>query len=256
MKEKILVRQFARYVSLNICGMIGLSCYILADTYFVSKGLGASGLAALNLAIPVYSLVHGCGLMLGMGGATKYSVYVGQKECKNADKSFSNTIYILFVPAVIFVLAGIFLAGRLALLSGADNAVFGMTKTYLQVILFFSPVFMLNDSLLCFVRNDGNPQLAMIGMLTGSLANIVLDYIFIFPLNMGIFGAVLATALAPVISLIVLSKHWFAKQNQFHFQWTKPSLRLIRDILSGTGRSLQRNHSRRCPHGKRGGKHW
>ncbi len=232
MKEKILVRQFARYVSLNICGMIGLSCYILADTYFVSKGLGASGLAALNLAIPVYSLVHGCGLMLGMGGATKYSVYVGQKECKNADKSFSNTIYILFVPAVIFVLAGIFLAGRLALLSGADNAVFGMTKTYLQVILLFSPVFMLNDSLLCFVRNDGNPQLAMIGMLTGSLANIVLDYIFIFPLNMGIFGAVLATALAPVISLIVLSKHWFAKQNQFHFQWTKPSLRLIRDILS------------------------
>ncbi len=97
MKEKILVRQFARYVSLNICGMIGLSCYILADTYFVSKGLGASGLAALNLAIPVYSLVHGCGLMLGMGGATKYSVYVGQKECKNADNLFQTRfIYYLY----------------------------------------------------------------------------------------------------------------------------------------------------------------
>ena len=232
MKEKILVRQFARYVSLNICGMIGLSCYILADTYFVSKGLGANGLAALNLAIPVYSLVHGCGLMLGMGGATKYSVYIGQKEYKNADKSFSNTIYILSVPAVIFVLAGIFFAGRLTLLSGADNAVFGMTKTYLQVILLFSPVFMINDSLLCFVRNDGNPQLAMIGMLTGSLANIVLDYIFIFPLNMGIFGAVLATGLAPVISLIVLSKHWLTKQNQFHFVRIKPSFRLTGNIIS------------------------
>lgn len=232
MKEKALVKQFARYVSLNICGMIGLSCYILADTYFVSKGLGANGLAALNLAIPIYSLVHGCGLMFGMGGATKYSIYIGQKEYKNADKSFSNTIYILSVPAVIFVLAGVFFAGRLALLSGADNAVLGMTKTYLRVILLFSPVFMINDSLLCFVRNDGNPQLAMIGMLTGSIANIVLDYVFVFPLKMGIFGAVLATALAPVISLIVLSNHWFTKQNQFHFQRTKLSLCLIRDILS------------------------
>ena len=89
MKEKILVRQFARYVSLNICGMIGLSCYILADTYFVSKGLGANGLTALNLAIPVYSLIHGSGLMFGMGGATKYSIYRGQKKYKNRGRRTS-----------------------------------------------------------------------------------------------------------------------------------------------------------------------
>lgn len=107
-----------------------------------------------------------------------------------------------------------------------------MAKTYLQVILLFSPVFMINDSLLCFVRNDGDPQLAMIGMLTGSLANIVLDYIFIFPFDMGIFGAVLATALAPAISLIVLSKHWITKRNQFRLKWTRPSLRLLKNIFS------------------------
>lgn len=111
MREKALIKQFARYVSLNICGMVGLSCYILADTYFVSKGLGANGLTALNLAIPIYSLVHGCGLMLGMGGATKYSIYIGQREYENADKSFSNTMYILSVLAVIFVLSGAFFRG-------------------------------------------------------------------------------------------------------------------------------------------------
>ena len=54
------------YTALNVLGMIGLSCYILADTFFVSKGLGADGLAALNLAIPVYSFIHGTGLMLGI----------------------------------------------------------------------------------------------------------------------------------------------------------------------------------------------
>ena len=52
--------------------MIGLSCYILADTFFIAKGLGADGLAALNLAIPIYSFVHGSGLMFGIGGSTKY----------------------------------------------------------------------------------------------------------------------------------------------------------------------------------------
>ena len=232
MKTKTLLKEFFQYVILNICGMLGLSCYILADTFFVSNGLGANGLTALNLAIPIYSFVHGCGLMLGMGGATKYSIYRSQKEYKNADISFSNTIYMVFVLAIIFMLTGIFFSGKLTQLSGADKDVYNMTKTYLQIILLFAPAFMANDTLICFVRNDGNPKLSMIGMLTGSFSNIILDYIFIFPLNMGIFGAVLATGLAPVISLIVLSIHWLGKQNQFHLVRMTFPFRLTGDIIS------------------------
>lgn len=232
MKAETLLKEFFRYVILNICGMIGLSCYILADTFFISNGLGANGLTALNLAIPVYSFIHGSGLMFGMGGATKYSIYRGQKECRNADKCFSNTMSIMSVLAVIFMLTGIFFSEKLTLLLGADKDVFLMTKTYLQVILLFAPAFMANDTLICFVRNDGNPRLSMIGMLTGSFSNIILDYIFIFPLNMGIFGAVLATGLAPVISLFILSNHWITKQNQFHLVRANPSFRLTGTIIS------------------------
>lgn len=232
METKKLLKEFSQYVILNICGMIGLSCYILADTFFVSNGLGPNGLTALNLAIPIYSFVHGSGLMFGMGGATKYSIYRGQKAYKNADKSFSNTIYIMSALAVTFMLTGIFFSGQLTRLLGADKNVYHMTKTYIQVILLFAPAFMANDALICFVRNDGNPKLSMLGMLTGSFSNIILDYIFIFPLNMGIFGAVLATGSAPVISLMILSKHWLTKQNQFHFVRIKPSFRLIGNIIS------------------------
>ena len=232
MKAETLLKEFFRYVILNICGMIGLSCYILADTFFISNGLGANGLTALNLAIPIYSFIHGSGLMFGMGGATKYSIYRGQKKYENADKSFSYTICIMSILAVIFVLTGIFFSEKLTKLLGADKEVFHMTKTYLQVILLFSPAFMANDTLICFVRNDGNPKLSMIAMLTGSFSNIILDYIFIFPLNMGIFGAVLATGSAPVISIIVLSKHWFTKQNQFHLVRVNPSFRLTETIIS------------------------
>lgn len=232
METKTLLKEFSQYVILNICGMIGLSCYILADTFFVSNGLGANGLTALNLAIPIYSFVHGSGLMFGMGGATKYSIYRGQKEYKNADKSFSGTIYIMSALAVIFMLTGILFSRQLTRLLGADKNVYPMTKTYLQVILLFAPAFLANDTLICFVRNDGNPKLSMIAMLTGSFSNIILDYIFIFPLNMGILGAVLATGLAPVISLIVLSRHWFIKQNQFHLVRINPSFRLTGTIIS------------------------
>ena len=107
-----------------------------------------------------------------------------------------------------------------------------MTKTYLKTILLFAPAFMANDFLLCFVRNDGSPGLAMTAMLTGSFSNIILDYIFIFPMKMGMFGAVFATGLSPVISIGVLSRHWIARKNNFHFYPEKPDLRLTGTTFS------------------------
>lgn len=202
--------------------MIGLSCYILADTFFIAKGLGADGLAALNLAIPIYSFVHGSGLMFGIGGSTKYSVFRGQKAYKNADQVFTNTVYLTAALAAVFVVAGLFLPETITALLGANAEIFDMTRIYLKVVLLFAPAFMINDVLICFVRNDGNPRLAMTAMLAGSMSNILLDYIFIFPFGMGIFGAVLATGFAPVISMGVLSIHRIKKQNCFHY--TKATL--------------------------------
>ena len=232
MNQKTLLQEFIQYVTLNVCGMIGLSCYILADTFFIANGLGANGLTALNLAIPIYSFIHGCGLMLGMGGATKYSIFRGQKQYQNASHAFTNAVIVASILAVIFMLLGIFFSDVITALLGADSEVFDMTKTYLRFIMLFSPAFMMNDILICFVRNDGNPRLSMAAMLTGSFSNILLDYIFIFPLNMGIFGAVLATGFAPVISMCVMSKHWIAKQNHFHFTKTGPSFRLTANMIS------------------------
>lgn len=79
-------REYIKYVTLNVLGMIGLSCYILADTFFVAQGLGSSGLAALNLAIPIYSFIHGVGLMLGIGGASRYSMQRGRDQGRDIDE--------------------------------------------------------------------------------------------------------------------------------------------------------------------------
>lgn len=209
------LKEFIKYAALNVMGMTGLSCYILADTFFISKGLGANGLTALNLAIPVYSLIHGSGLMLGMGGATKYSILKSQKNWGQTNKIFTNTVYLAGILAIAFLLTGIFLTRVLTAFLGADQEVFGMTATYLRVILLFAPAFLMNDILICFVRNDGDPKLAMLAMLGGSLSNVLLDYLFIFPLKLGIFGAVFATGLAPLISIMILSVYFLKKRNQF-----------------------------------------
>ena len=225
-------RDFVKYASLNVMGMIGLSCYILADTFFVSKGLGTNGLTALNLAIPIYSFIHGSGLMIGMGGGTKYSIQKSQQDHRAANRIFTNAVYLAAIFAAFFVLAGVFFSDTIISLFGVDDAVFDMSKTYLQVLLLFAPAFLLNNVLLCFVRNDGAPQLSMAAMIGGSLSNVVLDWVFIFPCQMGIFGAVFATGLAPIISIVILSPHFIRKKNQFHFIKCKAEHKLFGRILS------------------------
>lgn len=221
MGNKKYLNKFLKYASFSVLGMLGLSCYILADTYFISKGLGANGLAALNLAIPVYSFIHGSGLMLAMGGAIKYTIYQSNNKSKKADLIFTNTLFLAVIISFIFLLLGIFWSKQITTLLNASEEIFVMTNTYLKVILLFAPAFIINEVLLCYVRNDGNPNLAMKAMIGGSLSNILLDYLFIFPMNLGIFGAVLATGLAPVISMMILSWHWIKKNNRFHLIKTK-----------------------------------
>lgn len=232
MKESSCFREFLKYSSLNVLGMIALSCYILADTFFVSKALGANGLTALNLAIPVYNFINGSGLMIGMGGGTKYAISKSQGKMKQASQAFTNAAALTALIAACFFLLGLFASAPIARMLGADDTVFEMSRTYLQVLLLFSPMFMTNNLLLCFIRNDGAPQLSMAAMITGSLSNVVLDYVFMFPLGMGIFGAVLATGLAPVISILVQSSYLLTKKNQFHLVRCRLSARLSLGIFS------------------------
>lgn len=231
MDNRQYLNKFLKYASFSVLGMLGLSCYILADTYFISKGLGANGLAALNLAIPVYSFIHGSGLMLGMGGAIKYTIYQSNNKVKKANLIFTNTIFLAGIISLIFLLLGIFGSKQITTLLNANKEVFLMTNTYLRVILLFAPAFIINEVLLCYVRNDGNPNLAMKAMIGGSLSNILLDYFFIFSLGLGIFGAVLATGLAPVISMMILSWHWIRRNNQFHLIRTKISYKNFISII-------------------------
>ncbi len=225
-------REFFHYVCLNMASMLGLSVYILADTFFISRGMGANGLTALNLAIPIYNIIYGIGMMAGIGGAVRYTWYAVHQDQEKMDRIYMNALWFGMTLGILILILGQLIPGQLASLLGADVQTYDMTRQYLRVIMTFAPAFILNNTISAFVRNDGAPGLAMAGMLTGSLFNIVFDYILIFPAGLGFFGAALATGCSPLMGLLVLSRHFLKKKNRFHIRKMLPQLHYIRYVIS------------------------
>lgn len=224
-----MLKIFTKYVSFNIIGMLGISCYILADTFFVAKALGALGLASLNFAIAVYSIMNGAGLMIGIGGATAFSIFKGKGENKN--NAFLCSVISGAVFAFIFIMAALLFSEDISFLLGADKSTVEYTNIYIKTLLLFSPFFLLNNIVITFVRNDNNPQLAMFAMLVSSFSNIILDYIFMFIFSWEMFGAVIATCFSPIISLLILSLHFIRKKNTFKLNFNKVNFSEIFNVL-------------------------
>ena len=221
-----LTKQFFKYVSQNIFGLLGTSCYILADTYFIAQAAGTDGVTLLNLCLPIYNLIFAFGSMIGLGAATRYAILRAQGDAR-AQRYFSNAIFSVCILAVPFMLVGIFRPDGLLRLMGGDADIVALGMNYARIFLMFTPFFMCNYVVASFVRNDGDPSLAMVATLSGSLFNVVFDYIFIFPMDLGLPGAALATAISPILSIAVCSAHFIKKSNTITFVRKAPSVRLL-----------------------------
>ena len=221
-----LTKQFFKYVSQNIFGLLGTSCYILADTYFIAQAAGTDGVTLLNLCLPMYNLIFAFGSMIGLGAATRYAILRAQGDAR-AQRYFSNAIFSVCILAVPFMLVGIFRPDGLLRLMGGDADIVALGMNYARIFLMFTPFFMCNYVVASFVRNDGDPSLAMVATLSGSLFNVVFDYIFIFPMGLGLPGAALATAISPILSIAVCSAHFIKKSNTITFVRKAPSVRLL-----------------------------
>ena len=166
---------------------MGMSCYILADTFFISVANGTLGIAALNLTLPVYGLLFAIGSLIGIGSATRYSL------CKMTDNEtsklyFSNALMFAVLIGIGFTLLGYFFPAPILKLMGADVDILSIGTEYLQIAMLFSPFFIANYTFTAFVRNDNAPNIAMAATLLSSLFNIVFDYVFMFPMHMGMRG--------------------------------------------------------------------
>lgn len=223
----------ARYAFPSVASMVGVSLYILADTYFIANGVGELGLAALNIALPIYALIGSIGNMVGIGGATLFSISRETGNRRAYRDVFTLCLVTVLAVSGIFVLAGLFLSRGIAVALGASSDTVGYAQTYIRVLLIFAPAFVVNNVVTAFVRNDGNPNLAMFAMLSAVAFNTVFDYVFIYIFGWGMFGAILATVLAPLVGLLILRTHFRSGQNRFAIRRIRPRLDMLFRVLRG-----------------------
>ena len=218
-----MLKRFSKYVCQSVAGMIGISVYILADTFFISFYSGADGLAVLNMILPVFGMMYAIGSMIGIGSATRYGISKAKGE--ESDHYFTQSVSWTLLFSIPFVLTGIFVPDKFLALLGADASLVELGKTYLRIILVVAPLFMCNYSVTAFARNDHATSTVMAGSLAGSAFNIVFDYIFIFPVGLGFPGAALATAFCPAVTILTCSTHYLSKKCEIGFKWKKLSVR-------------------------------
>ncbi|RLK62589.1 MATE family efflux transporter [Atopobacter sp. AH10] len=202
------LKRYGHYIMASMVGIIGASIYVLADTYFIANGVGADGLAALNIALPVWNLMNGLNMMVGVGSAIYFSIH---SDPSSRQRSFSTALSFGLVLAIVEAVLLMIFHRPIAVLLGASPRLFPLVRTYMLVIVFFAPVAMVNMILGDILRNDGAPKRAMVVQLCGSLVNCVADYILIYPLGMGMFGAALATGVSPILGIFVALPHFMKK---------------------------------------------
>ena len=215
-----------QYIAPNILAMVGISCYILADTFFIATAQGTNGITALNLALPIYGIIFAIGSMIGTGSAIRYALAKATDQ-QEAKRYFSNALIWDVIVSVIFIAAGLFFPGQVMRVMGADTVIESIGIPYTRIVLCFTPFFMMNYAFTAFVRNDNAPHIAMAATLLSSLFNIVFDYVFMFPLGMGMTGAALATAVSPIVSILICMVHYLSPKSSVSFHFMVPSVKML-----------------------------
>lgn len=223
---------FFKYVSLAVLSMAGQSLFILADTFFIALGVGAEGIAALNIVLPIVNIVTGLGWMFGVGGSTLFTIEQSTGQVKKSRETFSFTFLVTFLFGLFLALIFLFFKNPILSLLGSNPELHAMSSAYYSVYTAFTPFFMLSFMMIGFLRNDHSPRLATVALLSGGLLNIILDYIFIFPLGWGLAGAALATGMSPILSLLICIIHFKKKDRQLKWQSPKGQVKKLQPILS------------------------
>ncbi len=224
---------FIKYVSFNVFGMLALSLYYVVDTIFIAQALGREGLASLNYAIPLFGVVHASGLMIGVGGAIRYNVFKSQHQQQKANHIFTSTLLLGGVISLVYIALGLFFHESLTRFLGATQGdkAFMMTASYIRIVLVFSPLYVLSNILIAFIRNDGVPSIAMGGLLVASFFNITFDYVLLFVIPLGMLGAAIASSIGAFFGLMTLSLFFILKKNTVQLGHLKGFLTLWPVIL-------------------------
>lgn len=211
-----------RFALPSMIMMVFMSLYTIVDGMFVSRFVGEDALAALNIVYPAVSLMMAVGIMLATGGSAIVARRMGAGEEQYAREGFSMLTVVSVLAGVCFFLLGLLAAEPISRLLGADEALLGYCVPYLRIFMLFGPTYMLQLLYQSFFVTAGRPGLGLGLTIAAGLTNMVLDYVFIVPLDMGVSGAALATVLGFSIPAVVGTLFFALNRQGLHFvrpQW-------------------------------------
>ncbi len=227
------VRVIYRKYFLAAFGSALISCiYGVVDMAMVGQYQGPDGTAALAVVAPVWNVIYSLGLLTGIGGSVLLSAKRGSGAAGQTESNeyFTTAVFASVLLAAL-AWAGIWLLEEPILrFFGADAALLPLAQRYLLPVKWVLPLFLFNQMLAAFLRNDGAPALATAGVLAGGIFNVFGDYFCVFTLDMGMFGAGLATAVGAGISFVVMLSHFFTRRNTLRLQRPAHLLRQLREI--------------------------
>lgn len=228
-------RLFAKLFVPTLMGLVFSAILNLADGIFVGKGVGSDALAAINVAAPIFLVSTGIALLFATGVSIVAAVHLSQGKRKAASINVTQAFTVSVAVLAVFSLAIFFFPSQLCYLFGGTARLEPLVVAYLRGV---SPVPVLTALMfvgMFVIRLDGAPKYAMVCNVASSLLNILLDWIFVFPLHGGIAGAAIATSIAEVVAAVgtvvymaFLSRsvHWYRPK------FTRTSLRLtLRNVV-------------------------
>ena len=177
-------------------GILFMSVNILIDTIFVGQWIGSLAIAAVSVVLPITFLISSLGMALGIGGSSIISRALGANNREKALKTFGNQIMMTLNLAVIAVVIGSFYSEEVLLLFGANGEIMKPAKEFFMPVLYGVPFLALCMMGNTVIRAEGKPKFAMIAMIIPAFSNIILDIIFIKFMDLGMFGAALATSIS------------------------------------------------------------
>lgn len=209
-------RLFTKMFFPTLLGMFSGSVMNITDGMFVGQRVGSDALAAINIAAPVFMLVTGIALMFGIGASVRASISLAQGKAKEANREITTSL--LVAVTVVIMLSVIILLNldTMAYLFGSTDRLLPLVKEYMLWVTVGMPASCVLFAGMFYVRLDGAPKFAMWCEIIGAGLNILLDYIFIYPLDMGIMGAAIASSLSCLVGALLIMGYliFFTKRIQ------------------------------------------
>lgn len=227
-----LKKQFFKYLVPSVTAMWIFSLYTMIDGIFVSRGVGETALAAVNIAMPFVNFIFAISMLFSTGASTIISIYIGKNNIKKANEIFSFNLFCMLTISLLITLLCLLNIDRISLFLGATENTFDLVKDYLKIIISFNVFFIISYCLEVLTKADGYPYLAIVGMIISALTNIILDFLFVIILDFGIKGAAYATIISQGVSFIFFLSHFMSKKSKLTLTKFEFKVKYLKRILS------------------------